>query len=66
MFDSDDVQTEDIDGVAHYTFKPNTIRYAIEANSEIGKKILNAKIGVIWHTTYNDLSGRWMLHLEQM
>ena len=55
MFDSDDVQTEDIDGVAHYTFKPNTIRYAIEANSEIGKKILNAKIGVIWHTTYNSL-----------
>ena len=56
MFDSDDVQTEDIDGAAHYTFKPNTIRYAIEANSEIGKKILNAKIGVIWHTTYTDLS----------
>jgi len=56
MFDSDDVETEDIDGVAHYTFKPNTIRYAIEANSEIGKKILNAKIGVIWHTTYTDLS----------
>jgi len=55
MFDSDDVQTDDIDGVTHYTFKPNTIRYAIEANSEIGKKILNAKIGVIWHTTYNSL-----------
>ncbi len=55
MFDSDDVQTEDIDGAAHYTFEPNTIRYAIEANSEIGKKILNAKIGVIWHTTYNSL-----------
>jgi hypothetical protein len=56
MFDSDDVNTEDIEGIAHYTFKPNTIRYAIEANSEIGKKILNAKIGIIWHTTYKDLS----------
>jgi hypothetical protein len=56
MFDSNDVETEDIDGVTHYTFKPNTIRYAIEANSEIGKKILNAKIGIIWHTTYKDLS----------
>jgi hypothetical protein len=56
MFDSDDVETSDIDGVIHYTFKPNTIRYAIEANSETGKKILNAKIGIIWHTTYNDLS----------
>ena len=57
MFDSDDVKTDDIDGVSHYTFKPNTIRYAVEANSKIGKEILNAKIGIIFHTTYSDLSG---------
>jgi len=57
MFDSDDVKTDDIDGATHYTFKPNTIRYAVEANSKIGKRILNAKIGIIFHTTYSDLSG---------
>ena len=57
MFDNDDVETEDIDGVPHYTFKPNTIRYAVEANSELGKKIIAARIGIIFHTTYNDLSG---------
>ena len=57
MFDNDDVQTEDIDGTPHYTFKPNTIRYAIEANSELGKQIIAARIGIIFHTTYNDLSG---------
>ena len=57
MFDSDDVKTDDIDGISHYTFKPNTIRYAVEANSKIGKEILNAKIGIIFHTTYSDLSG---------
>ena len=57
MFDSDDVETEDIDGVTHYTFKPNTIRYAVEANSELGKQIIAANIGIIFHTTYNDLSG---------
>ena len=57
MFDSDDVETDDIDGVSHYTFKPNTIRYAVETNSKIGKRILNAKIGIIFHTTYKDLSG---------
>ena len=56
MFDSNDVETENIDDVPHYTFKPNTIRYAVEANSEIGKKIISAKIGIIWHTTYKDLS----------
>ena len=58
MFDSNDVKTKDIDGSPHYTFKPNTLTYAVEANSEAGKKILNAKIGVIWHTTYNSLGER--------
>ena len=57
MFDNDDVETEDIDGTPHYTFKPNTIRYAVEANSELGKQIIAARIGIIFHTTYNDLSG---------
>jgi hypothetical protein len=57
MFDNDDVETEDIDGIPHYTFKPNTIRYAVEANSELGKQIIAARIGIIFHTTYNDLSG---------
>ena len=57
MFDNDDVETEDIDGAPHYTFRPNTIRYAVEANSELGKQIIAARIGIIFHTTYNDLSG---------
>ena len=57
MFDNDDVETEDIDGTPHYTFRPNTIRYAVEANSELGKQIIAARIGIIFHTTYNDLSG---------
>ena len=57
MFDNNDVETENIDDVPHYTFKPNTIRYAVEANSKLGKQIIAAKIGIIFHTTYNDLSG---------
>ena len=57
MFDNDEVETEDIEGVSHYTFKPNTIRYAVEANSELGKQIIAARIGIIFHTTYKDLSG---------
>ena len=55
MFDNNDVETEDIDGTPHYTFKPNTIRYAVEANSELGKQVIAARIGIIFHTTYNDL-----------
>ena len=57
MFDNDEVETNDIEGIPHYTFKPNTIRYAVESNSELGKKIIAARIGIIFHTTYNDLSG---------
>jgi len=57
MFDNDDVETEDIEGISHYTFRPNTIRYAIESNSKLGKQIIAARIGIIFHTTYNDLSG---------
>ena len=57
MFDSDDVDTQNIEDKPHYTFKPNTIRYAVEANSELGKKVIAARIGIIFHTTYNDLSG---------
>jgi len=57
MFDNNDIETSNIDDVSHYTFKPNTIRYAVEANSGLGKQILGAKIGIIFHTTYRDLSG---------
>ncbi len=57
MFDNNDIETKDIDGTSHYTFRPNTIRYAVEANSELGKKIITAQIGIIFHTTYDDLKG---------
>ena len=49
---TDDVSTETIDGKSYLTFQPNTIVYAVDANSELGKQINNAKIGVVWHTTY--------------
>ena len=55
MFTSETVNTEDIEGVAHYTFRPNTIRYAVESNSEIGKKINEAEIGIIFHTSYTEV-----------
>ena len=60
MFTSNSVETVDIGGVSHYTFEPNTIKYAVEANSEIGKQIIAAKLGIIWHTSYSDLSGGGM------
>ena len=49
---TDDVETTDIDGVSHYTFQPNTIVYAVPVNSDFGKTINRAKLGIVWHTTY--------------
>ena len=50
---TDDVDTKDIDGESHYTFTPNTITYAIPVDSNLGKQIKKAKIGIVWHTTYS-------------
>lgn len=55
MFDSSSLKKEEIDGVPHYTFMPNTIKYAVEVNSELGKKIGNSVFGIIFHTEYDDL-----------
>ena len=34
------------------TFTPNTITYAVPVDSDIGKQIINSKIGIVFHTTY--------------
>jgi len=50
---TDDKSTMDIDGVKHISFQPNTILYAVESDSEIGRDIQTAKVGIVWHTTYS-------------
>ena len=52
MFTKEDLSKEKIDGVSYITFQPNTIVYAVPANSSLAKKIRKAKIGIVWHTTY--------------
>jgi len=53
LFSSDDVKTEIIDGEEYVTFHPNTISYAVPADSELAKTILASKLGVVWHTVYS-------------
>ena len=53
---TDDKKVETIDGEKYITFHPNTIVYAVPYDSELGKKIRSAKIGVVWHTTYTGQS----------
>jgi len=52
MFTSEDKGTEKIDGKSFITFQPNTIVYAVDPTSDIGKSINSANVGVVWHTTY--------------
>ena len=44
---TDDVETSKIDGKSYYTFQPNTIVYAVPVDSDLGKTINRAKIGVV-------------------
>ena len=53
MFTKEDVQTQTIDGESVYTFQPNTILYAVPVNSDLGKQIKNAKLGIVFHTKYS-------------
>ena len=52
MFTKDSVENDTIDGVKYYTFQPNTIVYAVPVDSDLGRTIKSANIGVVWHTTY--------------
>ena len=56
-----DKKSASIDGEKMITFTPNTITYAVQANSSIGKKIARAKMGIVFHTMY---SGRDMKNLS--
>jgi hypothetical protein len=49
---TNDVKTEKIDDKSYLTFQPNTIVYAVEKDSDLGKMIRKAEIGIVWHTTY--------------
>ena len=53
MFDHASLDSQTIDGEDYTTFQPNTIVYAIPRGSSLDKQIRSAKIGVVWHTTYN-------------
>lgn len=52
MFTPDEIKKETIDGTKYVTFTPNTITYAVPADSDLASTIIKSKAGVIWHTTY--------------
>ena len=52
MFTKEDLKNETIDGVEYVIFQPNTVVYAVPADSNLAKQIMTAQIGIVWHTTY--------------
>ena len=50
LYGRGDLSTKTIDNNKYVTFHPNTIVYAIPA--EQAQSVKNAKIGIVWHTTY--------------
>lgn len=68
MFVPSDLAKETIDGESMVTFTPNTITYAVPTDQPLAKKILAAKVGVIWHTSYKgntiaDLSAQFKVNV---
>ena len=53
LFTDEDITRKNIEGKPHITFTPNTITYAVPEGSDLSKQIDRAKVGIIFHTTYN-------------
>lgn len=53
LFIDSDIREEKIDGKTYITFTPNTITYAVEKGTPLAREIQSAKMGVVWHTSYN-------------
>jgi len=61
LFTKDDLRVDNIDGERMITFTPNTITYAVPVDSNIGKRIMRARMGIVFHTSY---SGKKMKDLR--
>ena len=61
LFTKGDVKTTTIDEQDYYVFTPNTITYAVARDSQIGRRIASARLGIVFHTVY---SGSKMSNLK--
>tara|TARA_R110002167_G_scaffold140254_2_gene327975 strand:- start:126 stop:1391 length:1266 start_codon:yes stop_codon:yes gene_type:complete len=52
LFTRDSIGKATIDGKEHIIFKPNTITYAVPTDSNLAAEMLNAEMGIVFHTLY--------------
>jgi len=67
LFTDEDITRKNIDGKPNLTFTPNTITYAVPEQSDLGRQIDRAKVGIIftphtWATHWPP----WTHRLERM
>lgn len=56
LFTKGDIKSDTIESVNHITFQPNTIVYAVPADSPLAKTIRAAELGIVFHTSYHGAS----------
>jgi hypothetical protein len=52
LFTKGDISKQTIDSQSYITFQPNTIVYAVPADSKLARKMIDAQIGIVFHTSY--------------
>ena len=50
---TDDLKMINIDGEKMVSFTPNTITYAVPVTSNLGRRIMKANMGIVFHTQYS-------------
>ena len=50
LFVDNDIVRKNFNKTPHITFTPNTITYAVPEDSDLGRQIDRAKVGIIFHT----------------
>lgn len=71
MFTKGDIQTKVIDGQEYIIFQPNTIVYAVPTESKLAQTMLNAQLGVVFHTSYtgktmSDMKGSFNIDIKNL
>jgi len=56
MFTEKDLGEAEVGGKPCYVFSPNTISYAVPVDSQLGQRIRRAKLGIVFHTSYEGAS----------
>ena len=56
LFTTGDLKGINIDGEKMVSFTPNTITYAVPMASDLGRRIMKAKMGIVFHTQYSGKS----------